>query len=162
MVNYQNLTCNLAWTQFQGSSFKRRGYWSRFLPQIWISFTGWGWILGAGAALLGLGSKVGGGGFRRLFLLPQTLRGVSAVVTNCQMLGKSFWTPLTHWVCVPIAICQGRLSAANNQKEYDKADKSLIVDIRTLLQHQKRSVHWLIILATALICRGVILKKSET
>ena len=57
--------------------------------------------------------------------------------------------------------CRKSLSAANNQKEHDKSDKSLIVDIRTLLEHQKRSIHWLIILATALICRSVILKKSE-
>ena len=118
--------------------------------------------MAVGVALLGLSSKVGGGGFWRSLFHQQTLNGVSSVVTNCQMLGKPFWAPLTHCVCVPIAICQGRLSAANNQKEYDTADKSLIVDIRTLLQHQKRSVHWLIILATALICRGVILKKSET
>ena len=67
-----------------------------FLSQIWISVRGWGRILGVGAALLGLGSEVGGGGFRRSLFHQQTLNWVSAVVTNCQMLGKSFWAPLTH------------------------------------------------------------------
>ena len=42
MVNYQNLTRNLAWTQFQGSRFKRRGYWSRLSVRF-------GCLLGVGA-----------------------------------------------------------------------------------------------------------------
>jgi hypothetical protein len=52
--------------------------------------------MAVGAALLGLGSKVEGGGFRRSLFHQQTLNGVSVVVTNCQMLGKPFWAPLTH------------------------------------------------------------------
>ena len=52
--------------------------------------------MAVGAALLDIGSMVGGGGFRRSFFHQQTLNGVSAVVTNCQMLGKTFWTPLKH------------------------------------------------------------------
>ena len=62
----------------------------------WISVRGWGRIMAAGAALLGRGSKVGGGGFRGSLFHQQTLNGLSAVVTNYQMHGKPFWAPLTH------------------------------------------------------------------
>ena len=67
-----------------------------FISQIWISVWGWGRILGVGSCAFDLDSKAGGGSFRRSLIHQQTLNGVSAVVTNFQMLGKTFWTPLKH------------------------------------------------------------------
>ena len=57
--------------------------------------------------------------------------------------------------------CRKRLSYGNNQKERDTSYKSLIFDARVFPRHQKRVVHWLIILATALICHSVTLKEFE-
>ena len=96
-----------------------------------------------------------------LLLLLSVPRGLMHLLGNTGFSAAPFPSFKNRGPRTGVTGAVSQSDAANNQKERDTSDKSLIVDIRILLEHQKRSVHWLIILATALICRGVILKKSE-